>query len=162
MRRFQPTQSKPVGVLWENGCSFSGRMSKATADVMDGLLPACNNRGKTKTANIKLGRLGGLNTAFITEHLFPPLMPAHVSSTLVDTWMIMAREVRKQHYGRENCKVRRAGEVDNQVLDSYFAYYPTATESFTPSSEVCLVGGGSLSPRQVTPQLQNCFLQLYD
>lgn len=89
-------QSKPVGVLWENGCSFSGRMSKATADMIDGLIPAYNKRGKAKTTDIKLRCPGGQNTALIMEHLFPPLMPAHVSSTLVDMWMIMAREVRKE------------------------------------------------------------------
>lgn len=52
-RRFQPTQSSPVGVLWENGCSFRGRMSKATGEVMDGLIPACNRTGKTQATNIQ-------------------------------------------------------------------------------------------------------------
>ena len=100
MRRFQPTQSKPVGVLWENGCSFSGRMSRAIADVMDALIPACNKRWKTKTSDIKLTYPGGQNTAFITEHLIPHLMPAHVSSPLVDTYGWLERTENSKNAGK--------------------------------------------------------------
>lgn len=76
MRRFQPMQSRPVGVLWENGCSSSGSRSKATGEVMDGLIPACNGTGETKSTNIQCRCPIGQNTAFIPEHLFPPLIPA--------------------------------------------------------------------------------------
>lgn len=93
-RRFQPTQSRPVGVLWENGCSFSGRMSRAMVDVMDGLLPAFNKRGKTKPIYVTRIDLAEQNTALVTEHLFSPLMPGCVSSPLVDRWV--AREDSKQ------------------------------------------------------------------
>lgn len=116
-RRFQPTQSRPVGVLWENGCSFSGRMSRAMVDVMDGLLPAFNKRGKTKPTYSTHIYLAEQNTALITECLLSPLIPGRISSLLVDTWV--AREDRKQWEGKESFKV--ITEEDNRVLDLQLA-----------------------------------------
>lgn len=89
-------------------------------DVMDGLLPAFNKRGKTKPIYITHIDLAEQNTALVTEHLFSPLMPGCVSSLLVDRWV--AREDSKQWEGKESCKVITT-EEDNQVLDLQSAQY---------------------------------------